>query len=770
MSFLIQRATGRSLTLTQVNVDVLRIGRGTNQDLRSENPAVALEHAIIESDAAGYVVTDKGSITGTYVNRKPVESARLAKGDVLEIGDLRIDVQLADPTKPLFLRITVERAAAVAMPEEEEEGSAPPPVMADAAAPGRRVIKSRKFDYVSAYRLHRPWLTKLSLTALLLILTLGVIGEVIRPERQKVFMPGGLSSAHARAQDAGGHSVADNCAACHLPFQGVSSTKCLNCHPQQPHAQHELNAPDCFSCHAEHRGATKLAAIPDTTCVACHSDLTKHVRLPANMLAALRFADERYAFEDIARITAFGDKHPELAYPRDANTLRFDHALHLAPKGVFDAQGKRRVLQCASCHDATRGEPKPVTFAQHCHTCHRLGFDTRFPDDEVPHGGDAGIVYGYIAARYSNDRDIIGKPPAEVRRILTARKRVDVDERAVTLGIKVFNIRCRFCHEVKPKADRLVVTPPVIPTGWLVNARFSHEKHRLVDCEHCHAGARASVSTSDVSMPKRETCARCHAADAKSAQAASACLTCHEYHLQPQGQVAQASLAQAGWGGLGGGGRMLQGILLAVIVVLLLVVLVPVGIALFRRLSPEKTPPPPPEKRVAPPPPPRSRPPSIDIPTDKVARQTGAAAAPVPPPAPPPAPAPAQAVATPDTAQHPQIDRTSVPGGGGAGTEMMMWNGMLHCTGGALEGQRFIIEDDGFYIGRDPALAKVVVPDTRVSKRHLRIVPRDGKVWAIDQSSTNGTFIDGTRITEVALKRGDTIVLGDNAAAFVYQI
>ena len=49
----------------------------------------SLEHAIIESDSAGYSVTDKGSITGTYVNGKPVESQRLAKGDVIEVGDLR---------------------------------------------------------------------------------------------------------------------------------------------------------------------------------------------------------------------------------------------------------------------------------------------------------------------------------------------------------------------------------------------------------------------------------------------------------------------------------------------------------------------------------------------------------------------------------------------------------------------------------------------------------------------------------------------------------
>ena len=90
MSFVIQRASGRGLALTQVRSDLLRIGRGTNAELRSENPAVALEHAVIETDANGFTITDKGSITGTYVNRRPVETARLARGDVIEIGDLRI--------------------------------------------------------------------------------------------------------------------------------------------------------------------------------------------------------------------------------------------------------------------------------------------------------------------------------------------------------------------------------------------------------------------------------------------------------------------------------------------------------------------------------------------------------------------------------------------------------------------------------------------------------------------------------------------------------
>jgi hypothetical protein len=531
MSFLIQRASGRNLTLTSINTPVLRIGRGTNQELRSENPAVALEHAVVEGDAAGYLITDKGSITGTYVNRKPVETARLSKGDVIEVGDLRIDVQLADPTKPLFLRITVERPNVVF----EEEGDDAP--AAAAAAPGAKVITSRKLDYAGAYKLRRSWLTKLTITALLLIVTLAIIGEVVRPERQKYFMPGGVSSAHARARDPKtGGVVADDCVSCHNPWRGVAASKCADCHKPQaaPHAKHARNEPDCVSCHPEHRGATELAAIPATRCVACHTNLEPQMAIPREQFASLKFADGRYSFDDIARISAFGPStHPAFSYPKDTNTLRFDHKLHLAPKGVFNAKGRRTVLKCTTCHDiAGVADPKPVTYAQHCHDCHRLDFDPHFPDDEVPHGGDNTIVYGAIAARYSGDRDIIGKPPAEVRRILTARKRVDVGDRAVILGAKVFEIRCRVCHEVKPRGDRLAVTPPVIPAVWLSHApNFNHGQHRTIDCEKCHEGVRESVPTSDVLLPKLSSCAPCHGPNDRTAQTPSTCRTCHEYHL-----------------------------------------------------------------------------------------------------------------------------------------------------------------------------------------------------------------------------------------------
>jgi hypothetical protein len=278
---------------------------------------------------------------------------------------------------------------------------------------GRGTLKAPKIDYVTAFKLKRPWLTKASLIALLVIVALVVIAQVTLPGNQTVFMPGGVSSAHARAHDADGLPIASNCQACHDPWRGVIDQRCSSCHGKEPHAPAQAEAPPCISCHAEHRGAVKLAMISDTKCVACHANLQDHVKAGI----VLR--------PDVAHIDAFGSKHPDFTYPSDTDTLRFNHALHLDSRGIFNAEGKREVLQCVGCHRLveTKGkvDPKPLKFAADCQRCHKLTFDAKFPDAEAPHGGDPGLVYGYVLATYAGNRDIIGKSPEEVRRILTTR-------------------------------------------------------------------------------------------------------------------------------------------------------------------------------------------------------------------------------------------------------------------------------------------------------------------------------------------------------------
>lgn len=92
---------------------------------------------------------------------------------------------------------------------------------------------------------------------------------------------------------------------------------------------------------------------------------------------------------------------------------------------------------------------------------------------------------------------------------------------------------------------------------------------------------------------------------------------------------------------------------------------------------------------------------------------------------------------------------------------------------GPLANQRFDIRADGMYVGRDAGMAQAVIVDDRVSKRHLWVGPRDGKIMLIDQGSTNGTFLNSLnsqRVKEVELKAGDVVIISEgDAARFVYQ-
>jgi ABC-2 type transport system ATP-binding protein len=63
-------------------------------------------------------------------------------------------------------------------------------------------------------------------------------------------------------------------------------------------------------------------------------------------------------------------------------------------------------------------------------------------------------------------------------------------------------------------------------------------------------------------------------------------------------------------------------------------------------------------------------------------------------------------------------------------------------------------------VGRDPA-SDVVVADTEVSTRHASFVLLDGGVAVEDQGSTNGTFVNGQRVTgSHQLQAGDRVQLG----------
>src|SRR5258707_3278218 len=56
----------------------------------------------------------------------------------------------------------------------------------------------------------------------------------------------------------------------------------------------------------------------------------------------------------------------------------------------------------------------------------------------------------------------------------------------------------------------------------------------------------------------------------------------------------------------------------------------------------------------------------------------------------------------------------------------------------------------------------VVLPKGNVSKRHSRIVLKDGKFIVVDLKSTNGTYVNGRKITSpIVVKGSDKVYIGD---------
>ena len=79
--------------------------------------------------------------------------------------------------------------------------------------------------------------------------------------------------------------------------------------------------------------------------------------------------------------------------------------------------------------------------------------------------------------------------------------------------------------------------------------------------------------------------------------------------------------------------------------------------------------------------------------------------------------------------------------------------------------EREYLIDETMVIGRDAALADIVVSGAAVSRTHCRLRPGEqGHWWIDDLESTNGVFIDGVRAEQaVALKTGQAIALGNAA-------
>jgi hypothetical protein len=359
------------------------------------------------------------------------------------------------------------------------------------------------------------------------------------------YNPGPVTQNHA--------SFGARCESCHDPFQNVKNEACLSCHPSRGHSEFVVNDADCRACHVEHLGDGGLLDVDNRACVACHGDLQTKNGAP-----------------QIARDVRSFAAHPQFAVLRegasDEAAIRFNHEIHLTsdkvrqalPEGTSEQCAPYAKLECKSCHqvDDTGMLMRKVTFDRDCACCHQQDVQGPLGSMTAPHRApdvirkDLAAKLLVLAVARGNeifstretslpgvrDRGPIdeSKSLGEYERTWIAKLESQLyqplDAKAPLLESNKY---CFLCHDAETPyvagGALPALKPTRIPQHWLIHAEFGHRKHEMVRCDDCHAMVRGSSKTSDVNLPSKELCAKCHTESAATS-AGSECALCHLYH------------------------------------------------------------------------------------------------------------------------------------------------------------------------------------------------------------------------------------------------
>ncbi len=73
-----------------LEADRMTIGRRPDSDVFLDDVTVSRDHALVVRRGGDFYLDDLGSLNGTYVNRRRIESHKLADGDELQVGKYKL--------------------------------------------------------------------------------------------------------------------------------------------------------------------------------------------------------------------------------------------------------------------------------------------------------------------------------------------------------------------------------------------------------------------------------------------------------------------------------------------------------------------------------------------------------------------------------------------------------------------------------------------------------------------------------------------------------
>jgi len=89
-ALVIRAGGGRAGESFPIEGDRLTVGRRPDSHVFLDDVTVSRDHALIVRRGSDYYLDDCGSLNGTYVNRRRIDSHRLADGDELQIGKYKL--------------------------------------------------------------------------------------------------------------------------------------------------------------------------------------------------------------------------------------------------------------------------------------------------------------------------------------------------------------------------------------------------------------------------------------------------------------------------------------------------------------------------------------------------------------------------------------------------------------------------------------------------------------------------------------------------------
>ena len=89
-SLVIRSGGGRVGQVFPLRGERMTIGRTPEADVFLDDVTVSRDHAVLVRRSGAWFLDDSGSLNGTYVNRKRIDSHRLDDGDELQIGKYKL--------------------------------------------------------------------------------------------------------------------------------------------------------------------------------------------------------------------------------------------------------------------------------------------------------------------------------------------------------------------------------------------------------------------------------------------------------------------------------------------------------------------------------------------------------------------------------------------------------------------------------------------------------------------------------------------------------